>query len=171
MADLRNLLRAYAVDRDEEPSAWVARLDRAADRRGIEAAATCVVGRLRPGLAGAWQLRWTSAGHLPPLLVRSGGGAELLETPADLMLGVEPSSPRADHEVDLRPGDLLVLYSDGLVEVRGASLDERLETLRCAADRLAGAHPDEAADSLLAALAAHATDDVAVLAVQVLPPA
>lgn len=169
MADLRNLLRAYAVDRDEPPSGWVARLDRRADTLGLDATATCVVGRLRPTDGGAWQLMWSSAGHLPPLVVRASG-AELLETPADLMLGVAPALPRTDHEVELRPGDLLVLYSDGLVEVRGISLDDRLETLRQTAGQHAGVHPDALADALLLALTANATDDVAVLAVQILAP-
>lgn len=165
MADLRNLLRAYAVDRDEPPSALVARLDRSAATLRLDATATCVVGRLRALGGGRWQMSWTSAGHLPPVLVRSGR-AELLDTTPDLMLGVEPLAKRADHELELEPGDLLLLYSDGLVEVRGAPLEGSLEALRRQAQDLAGLAPDQLAEQLLAGMTAATTDDIALLILQ-----
>jgi hypothetical protein len=168
MADLRNLLRAYAVDRVEPPSALVSRLEHATDVLQLDGAATCVVGRLTPVAGAGWRLVWTNAGHPPPVLVHAGR-AELLETPADLMLGVDPAAERTDHERVLVPGDLLLLYSDGLVEVRGALLEERLELLRRTVEQRAGAQPDPLAEHLLSTLARGATDDVALLILQVLP--
>jgi len=165
MAALRHVLRAHAVDRDEPPSAVVARLERTADRLGLEATGTCVLGRLHP-LGDAWQLTWTNAGHLPPVLIRAGE-AWLLETPPDLMLGVDSAAVRREHVQVLHPGDLLLLYTDGLVEVRGTSLDQRLELLRRTAVEHAGAHPDSFADALLVALAAGGGDDVALLVIEV----
>ncbi|GAC1609954.1 MAG: hypothetical protein NVS3B26_14080 [Mycobacteriales bacterium] len=165
MADLRNLLRAHAVDRDEPPAALITRLDATAAALGLDALATCLVGRLRP-LDGSWSMTWASAGHLPPVLLR-GGVAALLDTAPDLMLGVDPAAPRADVETELLSGDLLLIFSDGLVEVRGASLDEGLERLRLQVQQASGAGPDRLAEELLAAVSATATDDIALLVVQV----
>ncbi len=165
MADLRNLLRALAVDRDEPPSALLGRLERTTDTLSLHVAATCVVGRLVPEDDGAWRLTWSSAGHLPPVHLHDGR-AVLLETPPDLMLGVQTGSPRADASVRLLPGDALVLCTDGLVEVRDASLTDRLELLRAVVEQHAGAPADTLAEELLAA-APPAEDDVALLVLQV----
>lgn len=167
MADLRNLLRAYAVDRDEPPSALVSRLERAADRLRLDSGATCVVGRLSRTAGAAWQLVWTSAGHLPPVLLHRGR-ATLLETPADLMLGVDAVTERTDHQQRLEPGDVLLLYSDGLVELRGCSLELRLQLLRTTVEEHAGLTPDALAELLLEVLGMQPTDDVALLVLEVL---
>ena len=96
------------------------------------------------------------------------GRAWFLETDVDLMLGVDPASVRHDHVHLLVPGDVLVLYTDGLVEVRGRSLDQRLEQLRQVAAGNAVGHPDELVDVLLSRLdAGAADDDVALLIVKV----
>jgi hypothetical protein len=166
MADLRNLLRAYAVDRNETPAGLVGRLDRSAAVLGLDATATCLVGRLRELDGGRWSLTWTSAGHLPPVLLH-GGRARLLDTAPDLMLGVEPSTARTDHQVELSPGDVLVLYSDGLVEVRGISLEERLEVLRGRVEDCGGDGPDLLAERLLTGLSATSADDIALLVLEV----
>ncbi len=170
MADLRNILRAHAVDRHERPGDLVGRLERTADQLGLDATGTCVVARVSPRPQGAQQVTWTSAGHLPPVLVHDGV-ATLLETRPDLMLGVALGSARADHDLLLHPGDVLLLCTDGLVEVRDASLDERLELLRRTAEALAGADPDVLVDLLLTAMVTDATDDIALLALRVDPVA
>lgn len=167
MADLRNLLRAHVVDRDESPAALLARLERTTEALGLEASATCVVGRLLRGATG-WRLLWANAGHLPPVLL-SGGRAVLLEPEPDLMLGVEAGVARADHEQALAPGDVLVLCTDGLVERRDSPLDARLEQLRVLVEAHGGQTPDLLAERLLAELATGSTDDVALLVVQVAP--
>jgi hypothetical protein len=169
MADLRNILRAYAVDRPEPPSALVTRLERTVDILGLEGTATCLVGRLQVSDGGAWDLTWTSAGHLPPVLIHEGR-ATLVTTSPDLMLGVDPGAERTDHVLRLQPGDLLLLFTDGLVEVRDVPLAERLELLRRTVEEHAGNHPDQLADALLAATGTGAADDVAMLVVEV-PPA
>jgi phosphoserine phosphatase RsbU/P len=168
MSDLRNLLRAYAVVDGHAPSAVMARMDRTADTLGLESTATCLLARLEPTQDAAWRIRWTNAGHLPPIHLHAGR-AELVETLPDLMLGVDPSTRRSDHERSLVPGDVLLLYTDGLVEVRGSSLDARIEQLRCTVERHAAGGPDQLVDVLLAAMGAGATDDIALLALEVLP--
>lgn len=166
MADLRNLLRAHAVDRDEPPSQLLSRLERTAERLGLRASATCTVCRLRRTGEG-WRLVWSSAGHLPAVLVHDGN-AELLDSTPELMLGVEVGTVRTDQVRDLVAGDLVLLYTDGLVEVRGDDLQHGLDRLREAVAERAVEQPDELVEHLLHDFAAAAGDDVAVLALQVL---
>lgn len=58
---------------------------------------------------------FTNAGHNPPVLVRRDGRVELLET-GGLLLGVFPEATYERGEAHLEPGDMLVLYTDGLTE-------------------------------------------------------
>jgi len=168
MAELRNLLRAGTLHGDGTPAVTLSRLDLTLDRLGSDASATCLLARLsRAGSTGGWTLRWSSAGHLPPLLVR-GTAATLLETPPDLMLGVDPAAERSDHSHELAPGDRLVLYTDGLVEERGSSLDDGFARLTAVAGMAAGADVEQLADSLVGRLSRQ-EDDAAVLVLGVLP--
>jgi len=57
-----------------------------------------------------------NAGHLPPVLRRPDGRAEVLELPPGLLLGVEAEASFPTTEIALAPGTLLALYTDGLVE-------------------------------------------------------
>ncbi|MFD5713332.1 SpoIIE family protein phosphatase [Streptomyces pharetrae] len=112
------------------------------------------------------QCRIANAGHLPPVRVRAGRGPELLDLPTGAPLGVGGVA-FATTEFGLDPGDQLVLYTDGLVETRRHSLDERLGTLLSLLD--GPARPlDEICDLLLRTL--HHSDnhdDVAVLIARV----
>ena len=164
MAELRNLLRGTAVDAQQPPAETLSRLDRVIDHLTPELSGTCVCVHL--DLVGR-RLRWSSAGHLPPVLLRDGV-AELLETRPDLMLGVRAGTERADHERDLRSGDVLVLYTDGLVEERRSPLDARLEVLRRAVQAVAGLGVEQVADALVRQLPS-GDDDVAVLVLHVEP--
>jgi hypothetical protein len=168
MAELRNLLRALAVDQPVPPAQTLARLDAAADRLAPELSGTCLYAQLELGAARAL-LTWSSAGHLPPVLLR-GGSAELLDTPPDLMLGVQVPASRVDHSRELLPGDVLVVYTDGLVEERHTGLDERLELLRRRVEQHGSQGPERLADLLIDELAS-GEDDVAVLVVLVSAPA
>jgi phosphoserine phosphatase RsbU/P len=61
------------------------------------------------------KLRYTNAGHNLPLLVRATGETETLDTPG-LVLGLFKSGTYAEASAEMRPGDLLVLFSDGVTE-------------------------------------------------------
>jgi hypothetical protein len=64
-------------------------------------------------------LRWITAGHPPPLLIRGGRRARMLKTTPVPPLGVDSPSGAPSVATDsLEPGDLLLLYSDGLSEAR-----------------------------------------------------
>lgn len=170
MSQVRNVLRGIAFDGDDDPAHLLTRLDRAVTGLGLDTLATvvlAVVEPLHPGRA-VRRLRWSSAGHLPPLLRHPGGTVDVLTVEHDLMLGVDPSTPRHAHERDLHPGDVLVLYTDGLVERRREDLDVGLDVLRAA---LSGADPDDAdtccADLLATLDGRTAEDDAALLVLRV----
>jgi serine phosphatase RsbU (regulator of sigma subunit) len=167
MAQLRNLLRGLAADSRDGPATLLSRLDTAIARLGLAAAATAVVAVVQPGSeAGAGcQVRWSSAGHLPPLVRLVDGGARVLPSSDDLLLGVDPGAARAEHVVDLPRDSTLVLCTDGLVERRGESLEDGLDRLVRALDATGSAAPEEVCDRLLGALLERAPDDDVVLLV------
>lgn len=74
------------------------------------------------------ECRIAVAGHLPPVLIRSGHAPELLDLPTGAPLGVG-GIPFETTTVRMDPDDLLVLYTDGLVETRDQPIDERLDVL------------------------------------------
>ena len=166
MAELRNLLRAVAVDREGAPAATLERLDLVLAQLAPHLSGTCLYARLSPGAEG--RLRWSSAGHLPPVLLR-GGSAELLDSEPDLMLGVAAAPARHDWERELVPGDVVVLCTDGLVEDRRTALDVRLALLRAHVEDLGGDDLEPLLDGLVERLAS-GEDDIAVLAVRVDAP-
>ncbi|HEX4433111.1 MAG TPA: SpoIIE family protein phosphatase [Frankiaceae bacterium] len=170
MGQLRTLVRAIAVDRGEAPGAVLTRVDHAAGALGVNTTATAVVAQVFDGAPGGGRrLRWSNAGHPPPVLIGPGGVVRLLETPADLLLGLGTDSPRADHEVDLPPGSTVLLFTDGLVEGRLQPLEIGLRRLAVAAGPMTALPLPEMCDRLLAALRplAGAEDDVALVAVRV----
>jgi sigma-B regulation protein RsbU (phosphoserine phosphatase) len=69
------------------------------------------------------ELRFANAGHNPPVIVRAGGEAEMLEGGGPV-LGVLSIAPYSEQSASLAPGDLLVLYSDGVTEANDPDFDE-----------------------------------------------
>ncbi len=65
--------------------------------------------------AGRGELRYVNAGHNPPLLVRGGGRVERL-TEGGTVVGLLPTAVWAEGTARLEPGDVLVLYTDGVTE-------------------------------------------------------
>ena len=175
MGQVRNLLRGVAYTLAVPPAQVLTLLDRALRGLDVEALATAVlvtveragVGQVSAGQAGgARLLRWSNAGHPPPLLIHPGGRVELLRTEAELLLGLDPGTTRLDHEVVLRPGSTLLLYTDGLIERRDASLDDGLDWLARTAAGLAAGTPEDLCDGLLDLVADGAEDDVVLLALR-----
>jgi serine phosphatase RsbU (regulator of sigma subunit) len=73
--------------------------------------------------AATGELAFANAGHNPPILVRASGESQMLEGGGPV-LGILPAAPYAEQRERLGPGDLLVLYSDGVTEANNASFDE-----------------------------------------------
>ncbi|MFE7324137.1 PP2C family protein-serine/threonine phosphatase [Streptomyces sp. NPDC057565] len=112
------------------------------------------------------RIAYSSAGHLPPVLVHHDGTIELLDQATDPPLGARPKHlPGPQAELSYTPGDTLVLYTDGLVERRGEDIDAGLHRLTDALGRYARLGPERVADAVLARLgvSAGARDDIALM--------
>jgi len=162
MGQLRNALRAYALD-DSSPASVLTRLNRAADLLEMVELATCIYAILDPRTL---TVRWSSAGHLAPLVSHESGTAGLAAVDPGPPLGALPEPEYVDSVLQLRPGDALVLYTDGLVERRGETIDAGLDDLAA----IRGPHPsaDAMCDLLVSTLLGERSsgDDVTLLVVQ-----
>ncbi|MFE1290238.1 SpoIIE family protein phosphatase [Streptomyces sp. NPDC058751] len=166
MAQVRNMLRAYAWSQTEPPSRIVERLDEAIRHITDVTMATVILARLEEADDGWWKLSWSNAGHPPPLLISHDGLADYLTDGHGILLGVG-AGPRPDATAPLPPGSTLVLYTDGLIEELGHSLDEGLERLRRHAAALAHRPLASFTDQLLRRVRpADNDDDVALLALR-----
>jgi serine phosphatase RsbU (regulator of sigma subunit) len=178
MGQLRNLLRgiAYSLNtnsRDTPPATVLRELDGAIAQLSVDTVATALFGRIEQtgaqAVQGLRRLRWSNAGHPPPLLIEPDGTPRLLYSTPDLLLGARPDAERADHTLDLAPGATLLLYTDGLVERRGADLDRGFAWLLRAARRYAGLPLDGLCDALLDEVGGRTEDDIALLALRARP--
>jgi len=68
-------------------------------------------------------LAFANAGHNPPILVRANGEIRMLEGGGPV-LGILSIAPYKEQHVDMQPGDMLVLYSDGVTEATNLAYDE-----------------------------------------------
>ncbi|MEJ5946404.1 SpoIIE family protein phosphatase [Pseudokineococcus basanitobsidens] len=174
MGELRAMLRGFAADRDEPPSALLARLDRAMARLLPGSTATAVVMRVeQPDEdtgTGRRTLRWSRAGHPAPLLRAPDGTVTALRGAGDLLLGVWPEDPRGDRTVEPTVGSTVLLYTDGVVERRDLGVSEGTAALEAALAELGGLPLRELLDRLVQRLALDAEDDVALLALRLHPP-
>ncbi|MFC4784065.1 SpoIIE family protein phosphatase [Nocardioides sp. MAHUQ-72] len=166
MGQIRNLVRGVAYSRPESPASVLSGLDHAMHGLDVNVVATAVLAQLEPGGGpggSRLSLRWSNAGHPPPVLLSADGTARLLETDPDLLLGLNVDAARTDHTLDLEPGSSLVIYTDGLVERRGAAIDAGLAWLVSAVEGQHGLTADELCDRLLGQLSGRSEDDVALL--------
>ncbi len=174
MGQLRGTLRALAYDNDETPAATLGRTDRTSTGLAVSTLATAILARIERHpdvpVTGRRIVRWSNAGHVPPLLLSPDGASRVLATRPDLMLGVEPSAPRRDHTVELESQHTLLLVTDGLVERRGSDLDQGMDRLQDALRDLGSRPLPELLDTVLDRLVPRAgEDDVAVVAVRAYP--
>ncbi|MGA5820342.1 SpoIIE family protein phosphatase [Kitasatospora sp. NPDC094028] len=160
MVALRHALRGLAAT-GAGPAQLLEWANTVALREPGQVTATAVCVFLDP--AGG-QLRWARAGHLPPILV-GPHGAEVLPLPSGVLLGALEGARYEEHTAHLAPGELLLLYTDGLVERRDRPVEESVDQLI----RTAGAPgPDleRYLDRLLELSPADTRDDTCLLAVE-----
>jgi serine phosphatase RsbU (regulator of sigma subunit) len=175
MGQLRGLLRGIGHHTGGTPAEVLTGLDRASRGLDLDTMATAVVARLEqddPELAAAdTRVRWSTAGHPPPVLIDADGTVTLLDcAEPDLLLGVEPDRPRTDRVATIDRGGTLLLYTDGLVERRDRDLDAGTAELVRVLAGLSDLPLQELCDRLLERMYLPDTeDDVALLAVRVHP--
>lgn len=164
MSNYRSMLR-YVAASDLPPHRILAQLDALISADDTARPATCMLALVDPA-----RDRWTfsSAGHLPPALLSAAGDIELIDVPTGPPLGTGFGG--YEHTtVRLRPDQVLLLYTDGLVERRGEDIDESLA--RLAGLRLpATGDLSRLLDAVLHGLTPQAAeDDIALLAARVTP--
>jgi serine phosphatase RsbU (regulator of sigma subunit) len=175
MGELRNLLRGVAHATRQQPSAVLRALDEAMADLDVTTVATAVLAHIEPPgrrtRPGSLLLRWSNAGHPPPLHIRADGTAGFLDADPDLLLGVDPATERHEHTRLLEPGTTVLLFTDGLIERRGATLTQGLRWLRRWAARAAEMPLPDLCDALLRDIDDLPADDVVLLALRVHRPA
>jgi PAS domain S-box-containing protein len=165
MGQMRSALRAILMQADDTGK-MADRLNRFTFALGSDEAimTTVVMAILEPGTG---TLRFTNAGHPPPLVVGADGSAAYLDEPPSPPMGVLATPRYKEHTRRLEPGATLVLYTDGLVEEPTEVLDIGLERLRTAASEM-GSDVEATCELLLDSLRDDTarSDDVTLLVVR-----
>lgn len=180
MGQVRGLLRGIAVHSGYAPAAVLSGVDEVMQSLRLETTATAVVARIerhpRPGAHAGEEvvLRWAHAGHPPGLLLSPDGSVSRLVHASgnDLLLGLDPHTPRAEGVAFLAPGSTLLFYTDGLVERRDRDVDDGIDALADLLHDLAPGTQDleELCDRLIAGMIDDKPeDDVALLVVRLTP--
>jgi anti-sigma regulatory factor (Ser/Thr protein kinase) len=159
MGQVRQAVRAYAFE-GHPPAALMDRLDLLVSD-GELAMTTCLCGIFEPS---SGLLRFSNAGHPPPLLRRADGAVERVGAGLSHPLGVTMGQRHVEAELTLGVGEALLLYTDGLVERRGEIIDAGIDRL---AERLASrfTSAQDACERMVADLENNLPDDVAVLVI------
>lgn len=164
----RHVLRAAAV-RETAPSAVLGDLNEVLRREDGDRFCTVALGRLEPRQSGA-TLTVACGGHPLPLVLRRGGSVEPVGTPGTLM-GVFEDVEVQDRTVELRGGDAVVFYTDGLIDPRLTEpIDETaLHALLGTCRDFDAMQITECFRNAVADPAGEAPDDVAILVLRVAP--
>ena len=151
------------------PAATLTRVNRAICRRAVESRFATIAYVI---LAPDGTLRSSSAGHLPACVARADGSVQWLEM-GGLLAGAFEDARYDEEEITLRPGDTVLLYSDGLTDAENMAGeqfgDERLR--KALADGARMESPDAALDSVLRSVQEFAAgqsqaDDITLLVVR-----
>ncbi len=163
MGQLRQALRVYAAE-GFSAAAVVERLNRFVFAQGPIEMATLCYGVLD---ADAGTFDFASAGHLPPLRIPAFAEPRYAESRPSPPIGAVQHARYTSTMLQLEPGERLLLYTDGLVERRGESLDDGLARLARRA-ATCSTELDVCCDTLLDELPGPGpADDIVVLAVRI----
>ncbi|WP_435854137.1 SpoIIE family protein phosphatase [Streptomyces subrutilus] len=161
MVVLRNALRGLAVT-GAGPAQLLSWLNTVAFHLTSHLTATAVCGIFDPQTR---TLRWARAGHLPPVLIR-GAQARAFPLVPGLLLGALPETAFTEDEVQLEADDVLLMYTDGLVERRDIAVTDSLKQLLTVASRTADSL-DKRLDNLLTYSASDTDDDTCLIGIEV----
>ncbi len=161
MGRLRTALHSYAIE-GHGPGRTLELVDRFVQSLNESAMATAAYAVFD---TYTFELQYATAGHLPPLVI-SGSGARVLEVTPAPPLGAFPYGRCPEHELSLGSSEMLLLYTDGLVERRGVGLSTGIDAL---ASAVRGAQtPEDACAFAVAKLVPPdgLRDDVAIVSLQ-----
>ncbi|WP_229074108.1 PP2C family protein-serine/threonine phosphatase [Actinoplanes sp. DH11] len=169
---VRQTLRALSLV-DVAPDHMLTVLNRALLQSGRrQRFVTLVVGTVHRAEQGRVRLRLASGGHPPPLILRTNGTVDVVPTKGTL-IGVLPETVVRPATVELAPGELCLLYSDGLTEARGGPTgdeqfgEERLRRQLAGCQGMPGAVAVERLRQLVSEwVNGGPRDDIAMLAVR-----
>ena len=158
MGRIRSALRAYALE-TSDPADILGRLERKLHYFEPDAMVTVLCAVFSPALD---KIHVSSAGHLPPVLACPGFPAGPADVTPDLLIGLPDARPRHLTTLDLPPGAMLCLYTDGLVERRDRPLDDGIRQLSAA---VVPSDPEVSCAAVMSAMADFSphSDDVALL--------
>lgn len=164
MGQIRSIVRAYAME-FQDPATVLERVDRAVAVVGIDRPSSCLYAHLAPADNGAWRLTYSRAGHLPPVILKRGE-AQLLDEANGSLIGFG-NQPRQVATDLCHPGDVLVFYTDGLVERRRRPMLEGIRELLNAAQHAQSIDAAGIGEEILLRLANAPEDDIAVVVVRI----
>jgi anti-sigma regulatory factor (Ser/Thr protein kinase)/putative methionine-R-sulfoxide reductase with GAF domain len=161
MGQLRTALHSYAIE-GHQPGRTLELVDRFTHDLGGTAMATAAYGVFD---TDGDRMRLASAGHLPPVVI-AGERSRVVDVPPTTPLGVNSYGRYPETEIPIAQSEMLALYTDGLVESRGAEVGDGIDRL---VDLVRDANSPEAACSLAVEGMVSdegPSDDVAIIAFQ-----
>ena len=161
MGQLRSACRALLLE-NSSPSAALAGLDRFAARLPGARCTTAFCAVLNPATG---ELVYSSAGHPPPIMALADGATVMLDGGRGLPMALRPQWTRPEARVTMPSRATVLLYTDGLVERRGVSMDDGMARAADLVQSGRSEELDEVANQLMAALEPSGgySDDVAML--------
>jgi putative methionine-R-sulfoxide reductase with GAF domain len=161
MGRARSALRAYALE-TSDPAEILTRLQAKLQYFEPEAMVTVLCAVFTPELD---KVAMSSAGHLPPVLARPGRRAAPVWLTNDLLIGVPDGRPRHVTTVDIPPGGVLCLYTDGLIESRHHPIDYGIGKLT---EAVTPSDPEVGCANVMTAMSTISphSDDVALLMIR-----
>ena len=169
MAQIRAALRAYALD-GGSPHEVLDRLAKLVDALGLAELVTVFYGLLdAPAYDGSRRLTYANAGHLAPLLREPDGTVRPLDGGGAVVIGAPGAGDHRPVEEHIPQGATMLLFTDGLVEVPGQTLDDAIDQVAAVLSHHgAGGDLSDVCDNIVAPMSvATLRDDVALLAIRV----
>ncbi len=162
MVSLRNALRGLAAT-GAGPAQLLTWLNLVAYHLTDHVTATAVAAVYDPATK---TLRWARAGHLPPIVRHRGGGVTTLPLIRGSLLGAVRDVTYQEEEIRLADGDILLIYTDGLIERRDRPVQETVSRLVTLVERHDGGLEHQL-DTLLTYSTADTDDDTCVVGIEV----
>lgn len=165
MAQMRASIRAF-LSIDPAPSAVMTKLDGMFERLGLSQLVTLFYGVIDPH---AGQLSYVNAGHYPPVIIDRPSTARFVGSTPQRPLGAG-GDRRTATVTPLKSEDIILLYTDGLVEQRGQHIDAGLDRLRARASTLSHAQLQASLDTLVDDMrGTNSCDDITALCIAIAP--